>query len=624
MATAFPIEGGLLLVLARGVADAGLLSAFGALLALDWLAPPVLADLAGDAPIVARRLAWLAWSSLAAAFVLTGIWLVLQSAALAGSALDAPMVLRETVFGHLVLARLGLLCLTALALVRRLPWTATVLAGAAVATQAGHGHAWAMQDGPSWLLLSSVLHLLAAGAWLGGLLPLLVLVAGACRDNAALASARFSALGSVCVVLLAGTAIFQATVLIGTVPGLIGTTYGLVALTKLAGLLALLGFAARNRFRLTPALGGDVRGAAKARLVRSIAIETAVGLLVVLAAGLLTSLPPSMHEQPTWPFAWRLSLEAVGEDAALRHEAVLAAAVIVVAIVTAAMALLRGWRAHWPIAALGAAAACLAVPHLDLLLAEAYPTQYWQSPTGFASASIADGAALFPAHCAGCHGNQGHGDGPSARDLAAPPADLTAGHLWAHEDGELFWFLSQGISAPDGTLAMPGFAGVLTEAQRWALIDWVRANNAGLTWAATGAWPRPVQAPGLIATCAGGRTRMLDDWRGQVVRIVFGPARPMPGIVTIQAAANPAGSVGEVLCAVDDDAVWQAYAAVTGTPMRALAGAQVLVDRAGWLRAVQLSGATPSWNVSEVLTAAVRDIDAPLAEPAHGHAGMRM
>ena len=611
-----------MLVAARGAADAGLLSAFGALLALAWLAPPVLADLAGEAPKLARRLTRLAWLSLAGAVVLTGGWLVLQSAALAGSALDTPMVLRESLFGHLVLARTALLCMAALALARHRLWTATTLAAAAVATQAGHGHAWAMQEGPSWLLLSSVIHLLAAGAWLGGLVPLLVLVATAPPDIAAQASARFSPLGTVSVMLLAGTAAFQATVLIGSVAGLVGTTYGLVALAKLTGLLALLGLAARNRFRLTPALRGGSCG--KAPLVGSIAIEALIGLLVVLAAGLLTSLSPAMHEQPVWPFGWRLSLEAVREDASLRQEALLAAAVIVVAIAMSAMALLHRRRTWWPIAVLGAVAACLAVPHLDLLLAEAYPTQYWRSPTGFASASIADGAALFSAHCAGCHGALGHGDGSGAHALAVPPADLTARHLWAHDDGELFWFLSHGIAAPNGALAMPGFAGLLTEAQHWALIDWVRANNAGIARATTGVWPVPVQAPGLVATCAGGLSRTLDDWRGQVIRIVFGPAQPVPGIVTIQVSANPADATGEILCGVDDDAVRRAYAAVAGMPMQALAGTQILIDRAGWLRAVQRPGAVPSWNMPEGLAGAVRDSEPPLAEPARGHAGMKM
>ncbi len=40
-----------------------------------------------------------------------------------------------------------------------------------------------------------------------------------------------------------------------------------------------------------------------ASLVRSIASGDRVGLLVVLAAGLLTSMPPAMHVQPLWPFA---------------------------------------------------------------------------------------------------------------------------------------------------------------------------------------------------------------------------------------------------------------------------------------------------------------------------------
>jgi len=619
----FPVEGGLALVLVRGAADAAVLSAFGAALAMAWLAPPVLAGLGQDAPVAARRLARTAGLSLLASAVLTLGWLLLQSAALAGSAADAPVVLQDTLFGHLVLARLGFLGLAGLALVRRWPWPAAVLAGAAVATQAGHGHAWAMWDGPSWLLLSSTVHLLAAGAWLGGLLPLLLVAAA--PGVAALASARFSLLGTGCVLLLAGTAGFQAFVLVGTPPGLIGTGYGLVALGKLAGFLGLLGFAARNRFQLTPALGGKRPGPAKRHLVRSIALEAVAGLLVVLAAGLLTSLPPAMHEQPLWPFPWRPSLEAVGEDDALMREVVLAGAVTLAAAAAVGTALLWRWRGWWLVAAAGAFAAWLAVPHLDVLLAEAVPTQYWQSPTGFGSASIAQGAVLYPAHCASCHGAQGRGDGPAASSLPVPPADLRAGHLWAHGDGELFWWLSHGIEAPRSDLAMPGFAEVLTEDQRWALIDWVRANNAGLAWAAEGAWPVPVQAPGFQAACSSGRSVTLDALHGQVVRIVFGPARAMSGVVTVQVTPDPHPALGDGLCAAAEDTVLRAYAAVTGAAPDGMAGAQILVDGGGWLRAVQRSGAVPGWDHPDALAAAVREVQAyPLAIAPHGHAGMQM
>ncbi len=62
---------------------------------------------------------------------------------------------------------------------------------------------------------------------------------------------------------------------------------------------------------------------------------------------------------------------------------------------------------------------------------------------------------------------KGSGDGTAAKSLSVPPADLTAGHLWIHDDGELFWWLSHGIDSADGGQAMPGFSGVLDEDQRW-------------------------------------------------------------------------------------------------------------------------------------------------------------
>ena len=44
------------------------------------------------------------------------------------------------------------------------------------------------------------------------------------------------------------------------------------------------------------------------------------------------------------------------------------------------------------------------------------------------------GAQLFARHCASCHGATGVGDGPAARALARPPADLT--HIAARRGGE--------------------------------------------------------------------------------------------------------------------------------------------------------------------------------------------
>jgi len=57
----------------------------------------------------------------------------------------------------------------------------------------------------------------------------------------------------------------------------------------------LIVIAAVNRFRLTPTLAGPEADKARRALALSIGIETVVGLCVVFAASLLSSLEPGMH-----------------------------------------------------------------------------------------------------------------------------------------------------------------------------------------------------------------------------------------------------------------------------------------------------------------------------------------
>ena len=627
----FDAEGGLALALARGLADAALLSLFGALLFRTALAVPLLRRMEpGGAARFLRGWNRLTWFSLFSAPLAACIWLVLETASMAetGSILSAaaavPTVLAETSFGHVLALRLFALVLTALVLGRGERWlrAATGLAAVATILQAGHSHAASMSGGPSLLLLSQAVHLLAAGAWLGGLLPLLLLVRSAPPDVAALASRRFSPLGTACVLLLSITASFQSWVLIGGLPGLVGTGYGLAALLKLGLFAALLGLAWYNRFRLTPALATDSAALAKRRLGRSIAAETGIGLLVVLAAGLLTSLPPAMHVQPIWPFARRLSLAAIEEDAGLRLEVIQAAlALSGAAALLAVAALVRLFRG--PAIVLAAAIAWGAAPHFGPLLAEAYPTSFYLSPIGFAATGIAEGARLFPEHCASCHGAEGRGDGPSARDLPVPPADLTSAHLWMHGDGELFWWLSHGVDVPEGGQAMPGFAASLSETERWALIDYIRALNAGAAMRDTGTWPQPIQAPDIGIDCGSG-TLGLHDLRGRFVHLVIGgpSAATEADVVTIVAGLQ----AGAGACTATDRSVVRAYAIVSGIPERELAGTHFLIDAEGWLRAVQRPGQPGSWNDPQILAAEIRVLRTnPIAAPGSGdHMNMRM
>ena len=371
--------------------------------------------------------------------------------------------------------------------------------------------------------------------------------------TAAAAARWFSPIGKWCVFGIILSAGFQSWSLIGSVPGLVGTAYGWLALAKLALFAVLLGFAVANRYRLAPALLTPDPACARRALVLSVAIQTGFGLLTVLAAATLASLPPAIHEQPIWPFSVRPSLVAI-EDHDLRQEVALAVLGVAAAIAIALVGF--AWkRVRWPSWILSIVLGLLATPHLDLLFVEAYPTSFYRSPTGFAPASIVHGTELFASNCVTCHGVEGRGDGSLARALTIPPADLTAPHLWDHSDGELFWWLSQGMLAPEGGAAMPGFADRLSKSDRWDLIDAVRAHNAGVAMRETGTWSHPVPAPEFSAICAGERQVDLAELRGRVVRLILGggdeaPTPPPPSSQTgieivdvyVLAASDPKGA----------------------------------------------------------------------------------
>ena len=124
---------------------------------------------------------------------------------------------------------------------------------------------------------------------------------------------------------------------------------------------------------------------------------------------------------------------------------------------------------------------------------------------------------------------------------------------------------------------MPGFAALLSDDERWDLIDYIRAHNAGTTMDDTGAWSPPVQAPELQATC-GGRTVTLHDLRGRFVRLVIGEtalAATNPDVVTI-AATSDATPVPTSACIADDETVPLAYSLVSGIPKQDLPGTQWL------------------------------------------------
>jgi putative copper resistance protein D len=99
------------------------------------------------------------------------------------------------------------------------------------------------------------------------------------------------------------------------------------------------------------------------------------------------------------------------------------------------------------------------------------PTIYLTSPLPYSAGTIAPGAQTFAEQCVACHGPRGYGDGPAAAGLPVKPADLARQHVGFHTDGTFFWWISHG----KGENAMPAFADLLDEQQRWEVIGFLHA-----------------------------------------------------------------------------------------------------------------------------------------------------
>lgn len=98
------------------------------------------------------------------------------------------------------------------------------------------------------------------------------------------------------------------------------------------------------------------------------------------------------------------------------------------------------------------------------------------NPVAEDQASFTRGATVFANNCASCHGDGGMGDGPAAGTLDPAPAPL-AHTTQMMGDNYLFWRVSEGGIPFDS--AMPAWKEILTEQQRWDVINYVRALGAG-------------------------------------------------------------------------------------------------------------------------------------------------
>jgi copper transport protein len=206
---------------------------------------------------------------------------------LGGEQLSAMLVSKV---GRVEVARTALAVLGcwALVLVRR-DRLALGFAVAAMAVSSATGHSGAIH--PAWTIPMRALHFVAIALWLGGLLWLLSLD----RSNADAVGAeaqRVSSAAMFAVIAVTFSGIVQTKFFIGEWGDLVRSTYGWVALIKLAGLGVLVLFGAHHRYRVMPKLG---EAGVADDFAPSLRNEVLVLSVVILVGGLLAYIPPPQH-----------------------------------------------------------------------------------------------------------------------------------------------------------------------------------------------------------------------------------------------------------------------------------------------------------------------------------------
>ncbi len=202
-------------------------------------------------------------------------------------------------------SRLGLVIaaratLATIALLAPLPTVAALGVGAAAgATLTLQSHAAAIDD----LLgqLFDLSHVLAMGAWVGGLAALAVTVlprrevkgGAATRDLGALVS-RFSTLGVSAIAVIVVTGTLQSLRRLVDVRDLVETPYGIALLAKILLLAIAVALASLNLLRHGPRLRAAAPAATRTRrlLLLGVRGEMALVCLVLVAASILTALAP--------------------------------------------------------------------------------------------------------------------------------------------------------------------------------------------------------------------------------------------------------------------------------------------------------------------------------------------
>ena len=374
-------------------------------------------------------------------------------------------------------------------------------------------------------LCAAIIHRWALSLWLGGLPTLILLIGTGPVPNgtqrlATVVLRRFSRVANVAMGIILVTGGMLTWFLVGNFPGMIGTEYGRLLTLKLALLGGVLFIASGLQRHLLPVLEAKPSDPTFRSYANRVKLETVLAVLMVVVASDMASLAPPEHENIVWPLPFRFSFAATWSIPWVPTRFIGGGALILCGIGALVLSFVPSLRPGWfrisKNAGLGAGVAAalagggLAFPAISV---QAFPDTYLSTDIPYAATSIAAGLNHFEQNCTGCHGVSGHGDGPVASSLPVKPADLSAPHTALHTGGDLYWWVTHGI-APSG---MPAFADVLTNDDRWDIINFLGAFSIGYQARIIEPKINPGQywlaPPDFQVTDETGNTFILSDYR---------------------------------------------------------------------------------------------------------------
>ena len=233
------------------------------------------------------------------------VWLQLEAASMAdewSAALDPNTigaVLTDTEFGHAWAAHLVLAAaLVAVVLSEaRERWGPTLLASAALLASLGLVDHAAMQTGAEGVLhrANDAVHLLSAGAWIGGLVPFAMCLrayeSDKLRKDAVQAMTSFSFWGQFIVAAIVVTGVVNIALTSGHPPIPPTTPYRALLVAKLAIVAVMISLALFNRFILAPRLNASATALRALRATST--AEIALGSVVVALVSVFGLLDPA-------------------------------------------------------------------------------------------------------------------------------------------------------------------------------------------------------------------------------------------------------------------------------------------------------------------------------------------